>query len=269
MSINKTSRVLKTFGRLLEDPVSLELMEDAMMTSCGHSFSLRTVEQLEKSNNTCPICNSAINPETTRPNYKLREIISKYKSTKHQIRRAKKKEKQRKSASGATTPPPKGKAPLSQKSSRLTHTVDPLAIQEVLEEGSELESESFELPSQGYILVSVLSSVGMPNRMVWCQLSFPGSPVQYTCRRKGGGWPIHTFLFNVQRYENSGSLRVSVWGKWLGKKSVIGSIEIPFPEIWIQSRIRKLYYLKGKGGRDLKSGVKLRMEFKRMKKKHS
>eukprot|EP01090_Pellita_catalonica_P020826 TRINITY_DN7626_c0_g1_i1.p1 TRINITY_DN7626_c0_g1~~TRINITY_DN7626_c0_g1_i1.p1 ORF type:complete len:639 (+),score=158.78 TRINITY_DN7626_c0_g1_i1:2057-3973(+) len=64
---------------IFEDPISFELMEEAVMTPCGHSFSKGTLEDWLAKHASCPLCNAQLNPTAVLPNYKLRDAIVKYK----------------------------------------------------------------------------------------------------------------------------------------------------------------------------------------------
>lgn len=65
-------------GLIFEDPISFELMENAVVTECGHSFSEQTLTEWMASRDECPICQAKLSKKSVFPNYKLREIISKY-----------------------------------------------------------------------------------------------------------------------------------------------------------------------------------------------
>jgi len=60
-----------------DDPISFEIMEDAMVTPCGHSFSKATIiDWLEKpSRKHCPICKKELSKDQLQPNYSLRDAI--------------------------------------------------------------------------------------------------------------------------------------------------------------------------------------------------
>ncbi|ELR17171.1 Ubox domain containing protein, partial [Acanthamoeba castellanii str. Neff] len=63
------------------DPISLTPMEEAMVTSCGHSFSKSSILQWLASHPTnarCPVCNATLKPDGLAPNWALRSAIAKF-----------------------------------------------------------------------------------------------------------------------------------------------------------------------------------------------
>eukprot|EP01121_Diplochlamys_sp_Union-15-3_P016557 TRINITY_DN5659_c0_g1_i1.p1 TRINITY_DN5659_c0_g1~~TRINITY_DN5659_c0_g1_i1.p1 ORF type:complete len:313 (+),score=46.95 TRINITY_DN5659_c0_g1_i1:58-996(+) len=69
-----------TTESLVEDPITLEVMEEAVIASCGHSFSKQSITDWLQKNPKCPLCNTLIKAEELKPNYKLRELIEGIKS---------------------------------------------------------------------------------------------------------------------------------------------------------------------------------------------
>jgi ribosomal protein S18 acetylase RimI-like enzyme len=57
------------------DPVTLEVMVNAMSLPCGHSFSQKTIDEWLASKSTCPLCNAATTRESLRPNFAIRGVI--------------------------------------------------------------------------------------------------------------------------------------------------------------------------------------------------
>lgn len=57
------------------DPISMEIMVDAMSLPCGHSFAKTTIEEWLATHNTCPLCNAALTLADIRPNFGLRAVI--------------------------------------------------------------------------------------------------------------------------------------------------------------------------------------------------
>eukprot|EP00696_Hemimastix_kukwesjijk_P005126 gnl/Hemi2/16516_TR5522_c0_g1_i1.p1 gnl/Hemi2/16516_TR5522_c0_g1~~gnl/Hemi2/16516_TR5522_c0_g1_i1.p1 ORF type:complete len:243 (+),score=55.73 gnl/Hemi2/16516_TR5522_c0_g1_i1:74-730(+) len=62
------------------DPISLEIMESCVMTTCGHSFSESTIDKWLTTHTTCPLCKAAVDKAALRPNFALRQAIALYKS---------------------------------------------------------------------------------------------------------------------------------------------------------------------------------------------
>eukprot|EP01103_Thecamoeba_quadrilineata_P002991 TRINITY_DN1282_c0_g1_i1.p1 TRINITY_DN1282_c0_g1~~TRINITY_DN1282_c0_g1_i1.p1 ORF type:complete len:183 (+),score=15.21 TRINITY_DN1282_c0_g1_i1:127-675(+) len=66
------------------DPISLSIMEAAVMISCGHSFSSASINRWLVENDKCPVCKQYVGREKPRANYALRSAIEKY-TKKHGI----------------------------------------------------------------------------------------------------------------------------------------------------------------------------------------
>lgn len=67
---------------ILEDPITLELMDDAVIGHCGHSFSQASIERWlrEGSKRSCPLCKHPLALDQLRPNYSLRDAVAKFKA---------------------------------------------------------------------------------------------------------------------------------------------------------------------------------------------
>ncbi|XP_067662002.1 E3 ubiquitin-protein ligase COP1-like isoform X1 [Haliotis asinina] len=61
-------------------PVCFDIIEEAHMTKCGHTFCFKCIKQCLEKTNRCPKCNYIIdNAEHIFPNFTLNELILKYK----------------------------------------------------------------------------------------------------------------------------------------------------------------------------------------------
>lgn len=60
---------------IFEDPVTFEVMRDAVVSACGHSFSMASISQWLERHDTCPICKHVLRVEECTPNYALRNAI--------------------------------------------------------------------------------------------------------------------------------------------------------------------------------------------------
>ncbi|KAH3756580.1 hypothetical protein Pelo_11608 [Pelomyxa schiedti] len=69
------------FSKHFEDPISLDIMVEAVSTSCGHSFSAVTIAGWLKNHNTCPSCNHPLKATDVAPNYTLRATIASYQAS--------------------------------------------------------------------------------------------------------------------------------------------------------------------------------------------
>merc|ERR1711879_320022 len=80
----------ESMGFIFEDPVTYEIMENAVMAPCGHSFSETTVADWHKDDEetTCPVCNTNFYKQDVVPNYKLREAIDRYHKDKEAPKRS-------------------------------------------------------------------------------------------------------------------------------------------------------------------------------------
>eukprot|EP00026_Physarum_polycephalum_P011564 Phypoly_transcript_11799.p1 GENE.Phypoly_transcript_11799~~Phypoly_transcript_11799.p1 ORF type:complete len:344 (+),score=27.53 Phypoly_transcript_11799:83-1033(+) len=63
---------------IFEDPVTFEVMRDAVVSTCGHSFSQASLAQWLKNHDTCPICKHQLKLDECTPNYALRNAIDQY-----------------------------------------------------------------------------------------------------------------------------------------------------------------------------------------------
>eukprot|EP01102_Stenamoeba_stenopodia_P014042 TRINITY_DN4631_c0_g1_i3.p1 TRINITY_DN4631_c0_g1~~TRINITY_DN4631_c0_g1_i3.p1 ORF type:complete len:268 (-),score=33.49 TRINITY_DN4631_c0_g1_i3:45-848(-) len=70
---------------IFEDPITFEVMENAVITPCGHSFSQYSVEDWLEKHKTCPLCNSPLAKADVVPNFSLREAIQKYENLKQAL----------------------------------------------------------------------------------------------------------------------------------------------------------------------------------------
>ncbi|XP_018906743.1 E3 ubiquitin-protein ligase COP1 isoform X1 [Bemisia tabaci] len=62
-------------------PICFELIEEAHITKCGHTFCFQCISKSLEGNNRCPKCNSMIGGrEHIFPNFLLNELITKYKT---------------------------------------------------------------------------------------------------------------------------------------------------------------------------------------------
>lgn len=66
---------LAAMEAIFDDPVTFEVMKDAVVSSCGHSFSMASIAQWLETHDTCPICNHTLRKEDCIPNYALRNAI--------------------------------------------------------------------------------------------------------------------------------------------------------------------------------------------------
>ncbi|KAK7487262.1 hypothetical protein BaRGS_00021490 [Batillaria attramentaria] len=81
-------------------PVCFDIIDEAHMTKCGHSFCHKCIKQSLEKSNRCPKCNYVIeNPEQIYPNFTLNELIMKFKSKQTERKR---KIDQRAPSSGTT-----------------------------------------------------------------------------------------------------------------------------------------------------------------------
>ncbi|KYQ92319.1 hypothetical protein DLAC_06282 [Tieghemostelium lacteum] len=77
--INNLNKQSKELQNIFIDPISLDLIEDAVISSgCGHSFSQDTIESWLTKKQTCPLCHSPLSLSDLTPNYTLRDAIKLY-----------------------------------------------------------------------------------------------------------------------------------------------------------------------------------------------
>lgn len=63
---------------IFEDPISFEIMDKAMMTPCGHSFSEESIMGWLQTHRHCPLCNKTLRKTEVLPNYALRTAIGRF-----------------------------------------------------------------------------------------------------------------------------------------------------------------------------------------------
>ena len=62
-------------------PICFDIIEEAHITRCGHTFCFRCISKALEMNHRCPKCSFALaGIEHTFPNFLLNELIAKYKS---------------------------------------------------------------------------------------------------------------------------------------------------------------------------------------------
>jgi ribosomal protein S18 acetylase RimI-like enzyme len=64
------------------DPISFDVMSEAMALPCGHSFDKKTVDDWLAAHDTCPLCNAKTSAADVRPNWALRAVIEALKDSK-------------------------------------------------------------------------------------------------------------------------------------------------------------------------------------------
>ena len=67
-------------GEIRESPICFDMIEEAYMTKCGHSFCYKCIHQSLEDNNRCPKCNYVVdNIDHLYPNFLVNELILKQK----------------------------------------------------------------------------------------------------------------------------------------------------------------------------------------------
>ncbi len=61
-----------------KDPISLEIMEDPVITKCGHTFEKGTLNTWLQTNNYCPTCRVNVNRSQISNNYAVKSMIENY-----------------------------------------------------------------------------------------------------------------------------------------------------------------------------------------------
>ncbi|KAL6051322.1 Protein kinase C conserved region 2 (CalB) [Balamuthia mandrillaris] len=79
---------------LFEDPITFEMMDNATITKCGHTFSESTIRPFVEEHGKCPLCNQALTTAELATNYKLNEAIAHYQKYKETASKAAKKKPQ-------------------------------------------------------------------------------------------------------------------------------------------------------------------------------
>ncbi|EFA80902.1 hypothetical protein PPL_06137 [Heterostelium album PN500] len=66
------------YERLITDPITISIMEDAVISTCGHSFDRNSIEGWLKRQPNCPLCKKPLTIKDLTPNYTLRELIQQF-----------------------------------------------------------------------------------------------------------------------------------------------------------------------------------------------
>ena len=61
-------------------PICFELIEEAHITRCGHTYCFACISRAIKENGRCPRCGQNIKTDQVFPNFLLNEVITKYKT---------------------------------------------------------------------------------------------------------------------------------------------------------------------------------------------
>lgn len=75
------SGVASSFQKQSEDflcPICFDVIEEAMMTRCGHTFCNRCIIQSIQMSSRCPKCSRAVDESSIFPNFLLNELVTKY-----------------------------------------------------------------------------------------------------------------------------------------------------------------------------------------------
>ncbi|KAG7200870.1 hypothetical protein KM043_003233 [Ampulex compressa] len=82
-----SSNVLQRIGGTLEDksndylcPICFDVIDEAHITRCGHTFCYRCIVKSLEANGRCPKCSFTLTQQDIFPNFLLHELISKYKT---------------------------------------------------------------------------------------------------------------------------------------------------------------------------------------------
>ena len=71
----KRIELLESFEKLIQCPITYEIMIDPVITSDGHTYERESIQQWLKENNTSPITGLDLLNKKMRPNYALKNII--------------------------------------------------------------------------------------------------------------------------------------------------------------------------------------------------
>jgi len=79
--VKRLRRERTEMGKTFTDPITLAILDNAVITPCGHTFSETSIREWLKTNTTCPICKSYVSVDYLKPDFTIRDAISKYFST--------------------------------------------------------------------------------------------------------------------------------------------------------------------------------------------
>jgi len=215
---------------LFEDPITFELMENATITKCGHTFGSTTIKPYVETHKKCPLCAHALSVSDLTTDYKLNEAIQQY--------RLYLKEGGSASASLPTE-------------EELTSLTIPLSIS--TEELNRQINPNYKSPLDDYkLIVDVIHASGLANQQrrgmsnPYCTVQF-GNRMQKTSVAKSNLNPRwkECFIFDVKeekteeddyiglvKYEEHPALIVDVWDSCkLGKDKFMGRATASWDEI--------------------------------------
>lgn len=78
--VPKEADAFEELQNLLSDPITYELMDDAVVSPYGHTFSHAVIRTWLKENNKCPISQRSLRMDDLRPNYIVRDVVKFVKS---------------------------------------------------------------------------------------------------------------------------------------------------------------------------------------------
>jgi len=88
---------------VFEDPITFEVMTQAVIAPCGHSFSEESIRAWLAQHNMCPTCKEQLSVEQLKPNYVLRHAIDQFLKLQQE---ASAKNNNNNSVSAGSPPPP-------------------------------------------------------------------------------------------------------------------------------------------------------------------
>jgi len=270
---------------IFEDPISFEIMDNAVITICGHSFSESTITNWFKSKALCcPMCSKPLTQAQVTPNYKLREAIVTYKRILGQ------KNTQIQAIINATTSPLRiqsstttttttssitpefttspGRADIHNFGTPVTEIRDPFeetSSEDEIATSNSFEDESdIELPK---LIVDVVRAKDLQKKDFW-GVGAPYVTVEFSNEKrqtkhiKNNLSPVwnETFIFTVFPENETCDIVIQVWDsdKLIGS-SFLGMLRIPFSQIRESVKVCKSYPLDKKTEKSkVKGEIKLR-----------
>jgi hypothetical protein len=232
---------------IFEDPISFEIMDKAMMTPCGHSFSEETINNWILKKNHCPLCNKTLKKSDVLPNYALRTAIARFLTAQAHL------QQNIQSALGNVSV-----------STEWTTPASPTADEWKTEDGVPTSSDS-------KLLVEVISARDLKtdwfgNTDPYCVLEFQDQrrKTSVVHRNRCPTWG-EVFVFNVQNMHAESNIVITVWDRdRILKDSFIGMVTVSMAEVITTLKMVRRFVLQKKRSNSRKrigGDILLRLQF--------
>eukprot|EP01087_Luapelamoeba_hula_P002003 TRINITY_DN1177_c1_g1_i1.p1 TRINITY_DN1177_c1_g1~~TRINITY_DN1177_c1_g1_i1.p1 ORF type:complete len:384 (+),score=88.39 TRINITY_DN1177_c1_g1_i1:174-1325(+) len=249
---------------LFEDPITFEIMENATVAGCGHSFSESTIKEYVRDEGKCPLCNKTLAVTDLMPNYKLREAITQYqqyKASQDAARRA--------SSAGV-----KGDAAGNNDDDEDSEEEEELHIPKKVDTEALVRQINPGFKSQRdeeKLIVEVIGAKNLKNQRgllsgtssPYCTIQFQGRMQQTSVARSNLSptWN-ECFLFEVKTAGVGGPVTLEIKDKHIvGRDTFMGKVEIPWDSIAEGHKVNADYALTGKAKAKITGSISIKIRY--------